>query len=305
MVKVLVLSIDPYIRGKMRPEHITSYAPAYHLGKPIYGYGIGKVLRSENIDYSKGDYVTSGLMNFAEYWIPTSSDLAEITKFTPEPKLPLSVYLGAAGMPEPHISDGKFTPTLKRHVNHPGSENLYSPQWIQQGELAKSDGMKVIASVGSDEKVRQCKEFGADIAFNYKTENAEEILAQEGPVDVYWDNVGGSALDAALGNASLHARVIMCGFISQYNFQSGFEYKNISNILFRRIAVHGFLVWEHEAQWYDRFYIEVPKKLISAELKYTEDISRGLHKCGEAILEVQIGKNNGKKIVIVADDEDD
>ena len=109
-------------------------------------------------------------------------------------------------------------------------------------QLAKIDGMKVIASAGSDDKVKECKEAGADIAFNYKNVSTEEVLKKEGPLNVsviltfrrylgslyhlrYWDNVGGPTLDAALGATATHARVIVCGMISEYNNKNGTNLK--------------------------------------------------------------------------------
>ncbi|KAK7440811.1 hypothetical protein VKT23_016889 [Stygiomarasmius scandens] len=278
LVKVLELSADPYMRGKMRPVEVSSYVPAYHLGKPIYGYGVGKVVRSEHSEYVKGDYVTSVAMEHAEYWIPTKDDIPTIKKFTPEPGLPLSVYLGAAGMPgrTAYIGWKVYAKAQKGQVCFiSAASGAVGASVIQ---LAKKDGMKVIASAGSDEKLRRCKEFGADVVFNYKTQSTEEVLAKEGPIDVYWDNVGGPTLDAAFGNAAIHARFV-----------------NIANFLDRRISIFGFLVFDLEAEWEDQFYAEVPKLLVSGQLKYTEDVSKGLDKSGEALLEVQIGKNHGSR----------
>ncbi|KAK7440810.1 hypothetical protein VKT23_016888 [Stygiomarasmius scandens] len=302
LIKVFALSADPYMRGKMRPVDIPSYVPAYHLGKPIYGYGVGKVVRSEHSGYAKGDYVTSGLMEHAEYWIPTKDDIPTVQKFTPEPGLPLSVYVGAAGMPgrTAYIGWKLYAKAKKGQVCFISAGS--GPVGASVIQLAKRDGMKVITSAGSDDKIRQCKEFGADVVFNYKTQSTEEILAKEGPVDVYWDNVGGPTLDAAFGNAANHARFIVCGFITQYNESEPTPYKNIANILSRRITVSGFIVLDLEAEWEDQFNAEVPKLLASGQLKYTEDISKGLDKSGEALLEVQIGKNHGKKVILVADD---
>ncbi|THU85858.1 alcohol dehydrogenase [Dendrothele bispora CBS 962.96] len=303
LVKVLVLSADPYMRGKMRPVEVPSYTPAYLPGKAIYGYGVGKVVKSDHSGFSKGDYVTSVMMDHAEYWVPSKDDFSTIKKFTPEPGLPLSVYLGAAGMPgrTAYIAWSMYAHAKKGQVCFVSAGAGPVGAFVIQ--LAKRDGMKVIASAGSDEKLRQCKEFGADVVFNYKTQSTEEVLAKEGPIDVYWDNVGGATLDAAFGNAALHARFIICGFITQYNSQEATPYKNIAHILFKRIIVSGFLVFDHEAEWEDKFYAEIPKLLASGQLKYSEDRSKGLEKSGEALLEVQVGKNVGKKIIVVADDD--
>lgn len=174
-------------------------------------------------------------------------------------------------------------------------------------QLAKKAGCKVIASAGSAEKVEFARSVGADVAFNYKEQDTAEVLKKEGPVDIYWDGVGGSTLDAFLGNGADHARVIVCGMISAYNDSTGngVNMKNLVSILVRRMHVTGFLIFdlakerpEYETEFYETF----PKQLASGELKWSEDITKGLVHAGEAILEVQEGRNTGKKVVVVAEE---
>ncbi|KAJ6587620.1 hypothetical protein DFH09DRAFT_1427840, partial [Mycena vulgaris] len=168
-------------------------------------------------------------------------------------------------------------------------------------QLAKRDGLRVIASAGSDEKVAFIKEVGADVAFNYKTTNISEVLAREGPINVYWDNVGGEALDAALKHAALYARFVMCGTISGYNSDAQ-GIKNIEQIFVRSLSLNGFLVLRLEQKYDAEFYATVPSALASGEIKYREDVTRGLETVGDSILRVQQGKNKGKAVVIVADE---
>ncbi|KAK7040313.1 hypothetical protein VNI00_009781 [Paramarasmius palmivorus] len=169
-------------------------------------------------------------------------------------------------------------------------------------QLAKLDGMKVIASAGTDEKVRECVEMGADIAFNYKTTDTEKILEKEGPLDVYWDNVGGAVLDAALLASAKHARIIACGMISTYNNKEGTNLKNLWTIFGRSLHIHGFLFSDIAPKYEKEFFEVIPKKLVSGELKHREDVTKGLENAGEALLDVLLGKNFGKKVVVVAED---
>jgi NADPH-dependent curcumin reductase CurA len=200
--------------------------------------------------------------------------------------------------------------------------------------------MKVIGSAGSDEKVALVKSLGADVAFNYKTTDTNEILAKEGPINVwvqahtwfansgfiftyrYWDNVGGTTLDAALGNAAFYARFIECGMVSGYNSTEGFLMKvsyqrhlrsdqedftffNVQNLwsfVSRRISLDGFIENNLSPKWKKEFYEIVPKKLVSGEIKYQEDIVEGLEHAGQALLDVKLGKNLGKKCILVAKD---
>ncbi|KAK7458784.1 hypothetical protein VKT23_009789 [Stygiomarasmius scandens] len=300
LVKVLYLSADPYMRGKMRDASIVSYSPAYIIGQPIYGFGVGKVVRSESERFKPGDIVHTPLLEYAEYSIQTYLDYLE--KIVPEPGLPLSVYVGALGMPgkTAYFAWKEYSKAKKGEIAF--VSGAAGPVGTFVIQLAKLDGMKVIGSAGTDEKVELAKRVGADVAFNYKTTSTEEVLAKEGPIDVYWDNVGGSTLDAALGNAAFHSRFIECGMISGYNSKEGVHMKNLMNIVARRIAMNGFIQSDLASKWNKEFNEVVPKKLVNGEIKHTEDISKGLEHAGEALLEVQTGKNKGKKVIVVAED---
>lgn len=174
-------------------------------------------------------------------------------------------------------------------------------------QIAKRAGCKVIASAGSAEKVAFAKSVGADVAFNYKEQDTAEVLKKEGPIDIYWENVGGSTLDAFLGNAANHARVIVCGMISGYNDSTGdgVNMKNLLSFLTRRIHLNGFLVMEvakEHPEYVKEFYKEFPRQLANGELKWSEDVTKGLIHAGEAILEVQEGRNTAKKVIVVAEE---
>ncbi|THU97165.1 alcohol dehydrogenase [Dendrothele bispora CBS 962.96] len=300
LVKVLYLSADPYMRGKMRDASIVSYSPAYAIGKPVYGFGVGKIVRSESEQFKAGDIVHTPLLEYAEYSIQTH--LQYLDKVNPEPGLSLSVYVGALGMPgkTAYFAWKEFSKAKKGETVF--VSGAAGPVGTFVLQLAKSSGLKVIGSAGTEEKVSLVKDLGADVAFNYKTTDTEEVLKSEGPIDIYWDNVGGSTLDAALGNAAFHSRFIECGMISGYNNKEGVHMKNLMNIVARRISMNGFIQSDLSSTWSTEFNRLVPKKLVSGEIKFTEDISKGLEKAGDALLEVQTGKNNGKKVVLVAED---
>jgi len=168
-------------------------------------------------------------------------------------------------------------------------------------QLAKLDGLKVIASAGSEEKVKFMKEIGADVAFNYKTTSTNEILAKEGPIDVYWDNVGGETLDAALINASDGARFIECGMISGYN-TGGQPVKNLMEVIRRSITMYGFAVFRAMRKYDAQFYAEMTTKVVSGEIQHRQHVYEGLANSGEAIAAVQKGLNTAKAVVHVADE---
>ncbi|KAJ3837655.1 hypothetical protein F5878DRAFT_621775 [Lentinula raphanica] len=300
LVKTLVLSADPYMRVQMRPVDIESYMPPFIPGQPIFSLGVGKVVRSDRDGFKPEDYVY-GLLDHAQYCLANpDAPVFGIRVFVPEPGLRYSAYVGAAGMPGQTSYYG-----WKEYANAKPGETVFvsggaGPVGSIVIQLAKRDGLKVIASAGTDEKVKFCKEVGADVAFNYKTTNTLDVLKKEGPLNIYWDNVGGTTLDAAIANAANHARFVECGAISQYNSKEGVNMKNLDQIYARRIILYGFLISDLAPKWEAEFYKIIPKKLASGEIKFSEDITYGLENSGQAIRDVQIGTNTGKKVIVVA-----
>ncbi|KAJ6506916.1 alcohol dehydrogenase [Mycena sanguinolenta] len=299
LVKTLVISVDPYLRGRMRSPEKKSYSPPFTLGEPLVGYGVGIVLRSENSEVAVGKYVYGGMIPHQEYNIfPNLQGLIFLEK---NPKLPWTVFVGAAGMPGQTAYYG-----WKEFSHAKKGETAFittgaGPVGSMVIQLAKRDGLKVIASAGSDEKVEFMKQIGADVAFNYKTTNTRELLEREGPIDVYWDNVGGEILEAALDNANVHGRFIECGMISGYN--TGHQgVKNLNQIVARSLLMSGILVFRLHHKYEQEFYEVIPPTLASGELKYSEDVSRGLETVGDVILSVQKGTNKAKAVVIVAEE---
>ncbi|KAL0961263.1 hypothetical protein HGRIS_006226 [Hohenbuehelia grisea] len=298
LVKVLVLSIDPYMRGKMRAANTKSYSPPFELGKPLENFGVGVVLRSESGDVKAGDHVY-GVLPFEQYIVrPNLSGLKIIKN---EEKLPWSYYVGAAGMP----GQTAFF-AWKEFAKAKKGETVYistgaGPVGSIVAQIAKNEGLKVIASAGSDEKVQFMKEIGVDVPFNYKTSTVADVLAKEGPIDIYWDNVGGQTLQDAIEAANTHARFIECGMISDYNTTEKYAVKNLLNVIAKRLSINGFLVFDLLPKYGDEFYQTVPAMIARGEIKFLEDKKQGLDKVGEAIYEVQSGKNHGKSVIVVAD----
>ncbi|KAK7458783.1 hypothetical protein VKT23_009788 [Stygiomarasmius scandens] len=269
----------------------------------ISGFGIGLVFKSEGKNYSEGDHVSYPLMDFAEYTVVPESYLPYLTKIVQHTGLSLSTYLGGAGMPEgqtAYYGWKEFCANFKK-----GGTAFVSgaagPIGSYVVQLAKRDGLKVIASAGSQAKVNFLKALGADVVVNYKAEGLHLALQKNGPVDVYWDNVGGSTLDAALENASLGAHFVICGMISQYSsMKEGVNMKNLPNIFTQHITLHGFRMAELEGKWKRDFNETVPEMLASGEIKYHENIVKGLDKAGDALLDLMAGNSMGKTIILVS-----
>ncbi|KAJ7655887.1 hypothetical protein B0H17DRAFT_1163395 [Mycena rosella] len=286
LIKTLVLSIDPYMRGRMTSPDVKSYSVPFALGAPIVGYGVGVVLRSDHRDVAKGKYVYGRIIPHQEYSVlPNLEGLIFLEK---DPHLNWTVYVGAAGMPgkKAYMGWKEFSQAKKGEVAF-----ITTGAGTMMIQLAKRDGLKVIASAGSEEKVEFVKEIGADVAFNYKTTDTREILAREGPIDIYWDNVGGDVLDAALEHAAIYGRFLECGMISDLN-----------NIYAKSLTMHGIMVMRLQPKYDTEFYVTIPRALAAGEIKYSEEVSRGLGTVGHAILRVQEGTNTAKAVVVVADE---
>ncbi|KAK1230319.1 hypothetical protein PQX77_006592 [Marasmius sp. AFHP31] len=216
--------------------------------------------------------------------------------------IPWSVFVGAAGMP------GKTAYYAWKEVAHAkAGEVIYvstgaGPVGSFVIQLAKKDGLKVIASAGSEEKVKFLKRLGVDVAFNYKTTKTSDVLAKEGPIDIYWDNVGGEMLDAAIAASNRRARIIACGATAGYNSGGAEPVRNLAQIMYKNITIYGFYIYEHDHKYREEFYKTVPEWIANGQIKYAEEVYDGLEKVGEAILAQQKGQNVAKSVVKVADE---
>lgn len=171
--------------------------------------------------------------------------------------------------------------------------------------LAKREGLIVIGSAGSDEKVKWLKsELAFDHAFNYKTADTRTELAKFSPLNIYFDNVGGDQLEAALDAAANHARFIECGMISQYNEPSAHGIRNIAQIVTKRIKLQGFNISDKvfDRNFQTDFFCKALRMIASGELKIKEDVTKGLEHAAEAFIGIFQGKNFGKAVIQIADE---
>ncbi|KAJ7017827.1 hypothetical protein C8F04DRAFT_1278731 [Mycena alexandri] len=295
LIKTLVLSVDPYFRVAMGGSHL-----GFTLGSPLAGFGVAVVVRSETPSVAVGKHVYGHTIVHQEYNV--IPELGALQIMEKHPNLLWSVYLGAAGMPGQTAYMG-----WKEYSNAKAGEVVFVTAGAGSVgsmviQLAKKDGLKVIASAGSEEKGEFLRSLGADVAFNYKTTDTRAVLQKEGPIDIYWDNVGGDALEAALENAAVHARFLQCGSISGYNSAQETS-KMFHHINAKALHVHGIIMAHLPLMKYlPEFYATIPAQLANGELKYTEEVTRGLDKVGDVILAVQKGTNKAKAVVLVAEE---
>lgn len=274
LAKLLLISVDPYLRGRL-----AGYTPSkFALEEPLAGYGIVKVIRSENDKFHPGDILYgNGRIRHEEYSIITKEEAEHVVAFKPVDGIPLSVYIGAAGMPGLTAFTG-----LKEYGNVKKGETIFvstaaGAVGSMVVQIAKKEGLKVIGSAGSEEKVKFLKELGVDVAFNYKTTDTREVLQKEGPIDIYWDNVGGDTLDAVLENTNEHARVIMCGAISGYNGEPAIV-KNLMYTIYKQTKLYGHLVGPLLSKYQEAFDKDVIPKLADGTYK---------HRCQSTFLHLQ------------------
>lgn len=207
-------SYDPYQRGRLRPADIKSYSQPYTIGEPITNAGIARVIRSDNPDFSPGDVII-GALRFEEYSSVTEGEIPtlRIRKLVNRYNLDPKIYLGALGMP------GLTAYSSLYSIGQPvRGETIFisaASGAVGQvvGQLAKREGLKVIGSVGSEEKLKFItEELDFDGGFNYKKEKPGEALKRlvPGGVDIYYENVGGEMLDAALEAMNRWGRISEC-----------------------------------------------------------------------------------------------
>ncbi|KAG0164796.1 hypothetical protein DFQ28_009639 [Apophysomyces sp. BC1034] len=305
LVKNLVLSVDPYLRGRMRDASVKSFIPAFELNKPISAGVVSVVLKSNNPKFKAGDLVTSDLgvhEEYSRYNAEFAEEAFEIRKDIKETNLPLTHYVGVLGMPGQTAYVG-----LLKFGEPKAGETLYvsaAAGAVGQlvGQIGKVLGLHVVGSAGSDEKVAYLKEIGFDGAFNYKTESVDAKLSELCPdgIDIYFENVGGQMLEHVLNHANDFGRIIACGMISQYNREKPEGVYNLMNIVTKRLKIQGFVVLDYPEMKED-FTKQVTEWLQQGKVKYRETVAEGIEQTPQALIDVLKGKNFGKQVVKVAD----
>ncbi|KAI7866355.1 hypothetical protein BDF14DRAFT_1814368 [Spinellus fusiger] len=303
LIKTLYLSVDPYMRPRMRDASIDSYTPAFPLNEPMNGHAISVVLKSNN-DKFKVDDLVYGMAYFSEYThVPAAfASYFEVRNEFRESKFPLSYSVGVLGMP------GMTAYTGLLNIGKPkAGETLYvsaASGAVGQlvGQIGKVLGLHVVGSAGSEDKVQCLKDIGFDGVFNYKTGDISSKLKGLCPkgIDIYFDNVGGEMLDIVLEQANTFGRIIACGMISQYNSLDTYQIKNILNVVSKRLVLQGMIVFDYESQT-EEFRTTMTAWLKDGKVQYKETVAEGIENTPQALLDLFQGKNFGKQVVKVAD----
>jgi hypothetical protein len=300
LVRNLYLSFDPTQRGWM--EDRESYLPPVQLGEPMRAGSVGQVVESNNPGFAKGDIVqtTGGWQDFVVLAPETSvMGLNKVPAgITPEMMMSvlgvtgLTAYWGLLDLGEPKAGE---TVLVSGAAGATGSV---------AGQIAKIKGCRVVGIAGGAQKCAWLKdELGFDDVIDYKNENVAERIAATCPnkVDVYFDNVGGDILQAALDNINMHARVVLCGGISGYNATEPVPGpNNLMNLIIMRARMEGFIVIDYMNRSGEAIQ-DLLQWIEAGQLKFQVDVQEGFEKIPNTLQRLFTGQNLGKQLLKIAD----
>lgn len=298
LVRNLVMSVDPYMRGRMNAGK--SYVPPFEVGSALDGGAVGQVVESGVDGFVAGDFVlhNSGWRDYAVL------DSGSANKVDPE-IAPLNAYLYVLGMPGMTAYAGLVDVARQQEGDVVFVSGAAGAVGSLVGQIAKLRGAsRVIGSAGSPEKVRYLtEELGFDAAFDYHDGPVADQLAAAAPngIDVYFDNVGGDHLEAAIGALNDFGRVAECGMISQYNNAKPEPGpRNMFMLVSKRLRLEGFIVADR-MHVQDQFRADVGEWLREGKISYRETVVDGLRSAPDAFLGLMRGENTGKMLVKIAD----
>jgi len=295
LVKILYISLDPAMRGWMNEGK--SYIPPVGIGEVMRAGAVGRVITSRDPGIAVGDHVV-GMLGVQEYAVARAKGLTKV-----DPRLvPLPVYLGTLGMPGMTAYFGLLDvgqPKSGETVVVSGAAGAVG-QVV--GQIARIKGCRVVGIAGGPDKCDYLRSIGFDAAIDYKHEDVKAALKQHCPkgVDVYFDNVGGEILDAVLTQLAMHARIVICGAISQYNEAKMKGPSNYMSLLVNRASMTGMVVFDYASR-YAEAAREMAGWMATGQLKSREDIVEGLETFPDTLLRLFKGGNTGKLVLKVAD----
>ncbi|MDQ4053026.1 MAG: NADP-dependent oxidoreductase [Actinomycetota bacterium] len=292
LVRNSVLSVDPYMRGRM--NDVRSYVPPFPLGAPLEGGAVGLVVTSEDPSVNAGDTVLH-MAGWREHAVlPAGAARKVDVGLAPD-----SFYLGVLGMPAVTAYVGLTRIAEVREGDTVFVSGAAGAVGSIAGQLARKLGAaKVIGSAGSPEKVAWLiEELGYDAAFDYHEGPPATLLRPHGPIDVYFDNVGGDHLEAAIFHMADFGRIAACGAIADYNATAPAPGpRNLSMVVTKRLSLRGFIVSDHSGAAADYFRVAGPW-VRNGEIRHRETVVDGLDRMVEAFRSLFSGDNTGKMLV--------
>ena len=317
LVRNIWMSVDPYMRGRMR-ETKRSYIPSFQLGKPLEGGCVGQIIESKkHKQFKVGEYVL-GNFGWREYWLSDGSGSSNVMKIDPK-MAPIQWYLGIFGMTGLTAYVGLLKIGELKDSNNDDDNTATVFVSAASGavgsvacQIAKIKGCRVVGSAGSQEKVKWLLDQAKiDYAFNYKelgesnnNNNISSELTKSCPngIDIYFDNVGGEHLEAAIDNMKVFGRIVLCGMISQYNATtSPSGPSNLFLAITNRLKLQGFIMRDHY-DMLNEFHTNMSKWANEGKIKWKETVFEGLENAPKAFLALFKGENIGKMLVKIGPD---
>ena len=295
VTRTIWLSIDPYMRGRLREEQ--TYAAAIQIGEVITGETVGQVVASADAEFQPGDLVV-GARGWQTHSVSTGKQLVKIRKGA----APLSAYLGVLGMPGATAYAG-VTETCKPK---PGETFVVSAAsgavGSVAGQLARRAGARVVGIAGGPEKCLWVQDsLGFDDCVDHRSLDLRQELKAACPngIDAYFENVGGAVQQAVFDNLNAFSRVAMCGMVSQYNDRTMPPGPNLGFVIGKRVLIQGFIVSDRPERMTEWRAMAEPL-VADGSLVYREDVVDGLENAPEALSGILTGRNFGKPLVKVA-----
>ena len=301
LVRNLFMSVDPYMRGRMMDRE--SYVPPFQIGEVLQGGAVGKVVASNNNNqFQAGDAVLS-MNGWREWYL---SDGAGLQKIDPT-HVPIQAYLGTLGMPGLTAYAGLLRIGALKEEEHVFVSAASGAVGSVVCQIAKNKGCRVVGSAGSAEKCAYLlNELKIDDAINYReTSDLAATVADAMPsgIDVYFDNVGGSHLEAALGNMRQFGRIVACGMIEQYNATEPPKGPdNLINIVGRSLTMRGFIVID-QFDMMESFVRDMGAWIAEGKMTWREEIKQGIENAPAAMIGLFKGENIGKMLVKLGEDD--
>jgi len=292
LVRNTFLSVDPYMRGRM--NDVKSYVPPFQLDAALDGGAVGEVVASADDSLQVGETVLHQA-GWREHALLPAKQVRRVDAS----RVPASAYLGVLGMPGLTAFVGLARIADLREGDDVLVSGAAGAVGSAAGQMARLMGAaKVVGTAGSPEKVAWLTdELGFDAAVNYKDGPVGKQLKQHAPFDVYFDNVGGDHLEAAMFHLRDHGRVAVCGAVAHYNDeQPSPGPRNMMMIVSKRLTLRGFIVSDH-GDLAAEFYERAGAWVVDGKLTYRETVVDGLDQTVPAFLDLLRGGNTGKMLV--------
>ena len=285
------LSVDPYMRGRM--NDVKSYVPPFQVGEPLEGGAVGEVIESKAEGYAPGD-----LVQHMAGWRDEAVVPARTAQKLPNLGAPPEQFLGVLGVTGVTAYFGLFDAASAKEGDIVFVSAAAGAVGSVVVQVAKAKGMTVIGSAGGPDKCEFVRSLGADHVIDYKAGPILKSLAAAAPdgIDIYFDNVGGDHLDAALALARNNARFAICGMIEGYNSGQPTCLRFLMRVIAARIRMKGFIVFDYFPRMAE-FYAEMAPWVANGTVKSRETVVDGLENTPDAFLGLFRGENTGKMLV--------